>query len=86
MKLSDKQKDVIHYMVKYLNEELENGNHTKIYVMRMNNVNVDIKHTILWFRNLWKGNVYNLLPDKLSKERLNIVREYYIDRLKKDIK
>ena len=86
MKLSDKQKDVIHYMVKYLNEELETGNHETIYVIKMNNVNVDIKHTITWFRNLWKGNSYNFLTDKLSKERLNIVREYYIDRLKKDIK
>lgn len=81
MKLTDKQKEVIHYMVKYLKKDYKTQRYINIHNTAMN-----IDHTIAWFQHIWTGKLYQSLDDTDSKKRLNLVREYYLDRLKKDMK
>ena len=79
MKLDIRQRNVIKWMITYMKNEKP-----KLNIMMSEGV--DIEHTINWFQAILNGVQHESLNEWDSKQRLNIVREYYLDKLKKDIK
>lgn len=81
MKLTINQKNVIHWMVKYLLEEPNKDRHIK-----MDRTMVNINYTVEWFQRIANGEAHRYHSNMKAKRRLNLVRYYYLDKLKKDIK
>ena len=77
MKLNINQKNVIFWMIKYLKLET-----TEFICDGM----ADVKYTLDMFKHIYEDRDFKDINDHVKTERLNWIRDYYLERLKRDIK
>ena len=78
MKFSTQQQIVFDLLIGYLREDVKGK---PSLIKKIENESVNLTFTLKWFMN------ETLLGDSDGmRRRLNQIREYYLDRLKKDIK
>jgi len=74
-------------MITYLQKDVDDFNelNEKTYIIRLDNgTNVDMHLTLDMFKAAHNSKPYKHLKDKHIKKRLNLMREFYMDKLIRD--